>query len=252
MRTILLGISLPKSADELIGFFNLGKARLTKYVNDMVQVGIDFKLTTLVKVVPKVAVKLEAALAVSEARPTLVLDMTTAFVAWLESSMNSRTEDLEDTIMAEALALGPEVDFNTIPLTQTEEELVWYRLICALYSPLPEEYSSKAEAFYQLLWKKLYGPALAGYIEVVRDVLFNVEGMAGKHRSNSMLVLPSFHGGSAYSYGFFQRYWDFLTTLEDLASVSPSVTNFSRPEGLEGVSENPHAVTPLHLRYYRM
>lgn len=68
-----------------------------------------------------------------------------------------------------------------------------------------------------------------------------------------MLVLPSFHSiDSKISYGFFQRYWDFLVTLEDLASASPSVINFSRPDGLEGVAQNNTAVTPLHLRYYRL
>lgn len=68
-----------------------------------------------------------------------------------------------------------------------------------------------------------------------------------------MLVLPSFHNvDNKLSYGFFQRYWDFLVTLEDLASASPSVINFSRPEGLEGVSQSQSAVTPLHLRYYRL
>jgi hypothetical protein len=91
------------------------------------------------------------------------------------------------------------------------------------------------------------------YIDAVQDALFNVEGMAGKHRGNPMLVLPSFHDMETnLPYGFFHRYWDLLETLNDLASASPAVLTFARPEGLEGLSSSYSGVTPIHLRYYRM
>lgn len=252
VRTIALGLSLPKSADDLIGFFNIGKAKLAKYVNDMIQVGIDFKLTTLVKSVPKVQSKLRAADSMLANRENLLSEMTSTFCTWLEGSYNrSEKERLEDEIMAEALSLvGHDLPKG---LTPGEKRSEWYALVCALYPNLPENYEASVRAFYELLWNRLYGPALAGYHETVRDVCFNVEAMAGKHRGNSMLVLPSFHSlESKVSYGFFQRYWDFLGSLEDLATASPSVINFSRPEGLEGVSQSQSAVTPLHLRYYRL
>jgi len=235
VRTILLGISLPKTADELVGFLNIGKAKLAKYVTDMVQVGIDFKLTTLVKCVPKVASKVAAAEAVEAQRVDLTSQMASSFVSWLYASYHPAEEaDMEDLDSFDEHELVP----NHVP------EIIYM---------FPSDYAEQVEAFYGLLWSKLYGPAIAGYLETARDVLFNVEAMAGKHRGNSMLVLPSFHSvDSKISYGFFQRYWDFLVTLEDMASASPSVINFSRPEGLEGVSQSQSAVTPLHLRYYRL
>jgi len=235
VRTIMLGISLPKTADELVGFFNIGKAKLAKYVNDMVQVGIDFKLTTLTKAVPKIVSKVQAAEAVQNDKDNLIASMTTSFGTWLWSSYHPAEEAKMDDL---------ESFEDTTPVVSLTPEVIYI---------FPPEYIAQVEVFYGLLWTKLYGPAIAGYLETARDVQWNVEAMAGKHRSSSMLVLPSFHSvDSKISYGFFQRYWDFLMTLEDLASASPSVINFSRPEGLEGVSQSQSAVTPLHLRYYRL
>jgi len=77
--------------------------------------------------------------------------------------------------------------------------------------------------------------------------------MAGKHRSSSMLVLPSFCDiESNYSYGFYHRCWDFVMELETLASASPAVLKFERPEGLEGVAQPQSALAPMYIRFYRM
>lgn len=152
VRTILLGISLPKSADELVGFFNIGKAKLAKYVNDMVQVGIDFKLTTLVRCVPKVQSKLNAAIGVSENHLKLTAEMATSFAEWLTRSYNApEKEALEDEIMSEALSLVGTRDELLPVKTPAEAHLEWYKLICGLYSPLPEDYEARVLDFYMLL-----------------------------------------------------------------------------------------------------
>jgi hypothetical protein len=236
IRTIVLASSMPKSAEELIGFFNIGTKRLTTLVNDLVQVGIDFKHTTLAACVPKVRAKMAAVQQVKGNKVELIEQMSVSWREFIAAKMAVRYIPglREDSVLSAPF----------LPSIQA-----W-----VADAFLPKDYDIGVRLFYHELWKGLYGPAIDSYEETIRDSVFNVEAMAGMHRGNSMLVLPSFHTkhANAMSYGFYHRYWDFIQTLEDLALASPAVLAFARPEGIEGYSLNYNAVTPLHLRYYRL
>jgi hypothetical protein len=243
IRTIMLGIAIPKSAEELFGFFNMGAPRMRKFTHDLISVGINFKHLTIKKYVPKVAAKVAAGEAVEASKDTLIQDMS-----W------SCFQIILERIAPDLWLKYDDISFISDP-TQA-----WIEFIYLCGEPLSSFGKhldglmaySKISEFYSVLWSELYGPAIAAYLDVTRDCLFNIEAMGGKHRSSSMLVLPSFvNTANKESYGFFHRYYDFITSLESLALASPAALSFERPEGAEGFSQSIDAVTPIHLRYYR-
>jgi hypothetical protein len=52
--------------------------------------------------------------------------------------------------------------------------------------------------------------------------------------------------------GFYTWYFKFIQALEALSLASPAVLAFSKPQGREGFSGSIDAVTPVHMRYYRI
>lgn len=251
IRTIVLGIHIPKSAEDLFGFFNMGAPKMAKYTHNLIELGINFKHLTIKKYVPKVAAKVAAGEAVLARKAELIEMMTRTFY-WtiVEKLLPDRYLMLNERIIRSEL------------LSEEHPVLEWFDFIATIGSmPKAERlilrgidtYWEGLPAFYSALWTALYGPALASYMDVVNDALFNIEAMGGKHRSSSMLVLPSFvNTANKESYGFFHRYYDFITSLESLALASPAALSFERPEGSEGFSGSIDAVTPIHIRYYRM
>jgi len=83
IRTIVLAIAIPHNPDQQIEFFNLGTPKLKKFVADLVQIGIDFKLTTLKAAVPGIARKLEACLSVLTDKPSLLDSMVKDFLPFI-------------------------------------------------------------------------------------------------------------------------------------------------------------------------
>lgn len=276
VRTIVLGIAIPKSAEELFGFFNLGARRLAKYTNDLVQIGIDFKHMAIATFAPKVAAKVAAAEAVLSSKDSLVMEMSKTWLerylgltnplyracqelGWSELHLSEEAQAFlasqsDDTITPDELAdfLGSKAaaKAHLDAKAMTPQERQDY------VTSQETEAATLVEAlveWYGALWAVLYGPAIDSYLEVVRDACFNIEAMGGKHRGSSMLVLTSFvNKENKESYGFFHRYFDFISTLEELAKASPAVLSFERPEGSEGIAQSLNAVTPIHLRYYRL
>lgn len=234
VRSLVLAMSLPKSPEEMFSFFNIGKPKMTRLVKDLVQIGIDFKLTTILDSVPRFAK------AVKEAE-----DFIAAKPDHLKAICESWVPAISEYIVPGSADSPFETEVNT-----------WIST-----SYFKEDFHVGLLEFFEVLYTHLYGPASAAYLDTVQDVLFNVEGMAGKHRSNSMLVLPSFHtvDDESYgnlptmvSYGWFHRYWDYLHTLEEFKMASPNFLTWARPEGLDGLSTDHNFVVPSHLRFYRL
>lgn len=209
IRTIVLGLSLPKTIDDAVAFFNMGAPQLKKVVNDMVQIGIDFKLSGIAKIVPRVQRKLIPAEKMLGDKLIIIDEMTSTALQQLVErqpiveSLEPWEPFYEDVWLSViTLSLGSHPQFFGPPYIYGETFVTGETT-----SPLPIEFGSNLRAWYSLLWDLLYLPALQSYISTVQDALFNVEGMAGKHRGNPMLVLPSFHDMETnLPYGFFHRY----------------------------------------------
>lgn len=250
IRTIVLAMSMPKSFEDLPRFFDLGSRRAKDTIVDLVAVGEEFRVKTVPTLVAKVQRRLNEVAKIEPFKDDLVAQIEQAFpksfgMKLLEKGLIT----YEDTcIRGETFIL--------IPAQADLEE----RLSNIVNSTLTDTQVTGLHIFFYVLFHLLYGRYLSDYGHVVRLVLADMRGLAGilDILPNSVFLnAPKLliqkgieeHGDS---YSFFHRYWDVLRALEELASISPAVLEFERPEGLEGISQSYQAVTPVHIRYYRL
>jgi hypothetical protein len=153
IRTIVLGLSLPKTIDDAVAFFNMGSSRLKKVVNDMVQIGIDFKLSGIAKVVPRVQRKLVPAEQMLANKVNLLDEMaSTAAKGIVErqpilADLSPEVPFYEDAWLSVVrLQLGSSPQYFGPPYIYGETFITGETI-----SPLPKEFGQNLREWYSLL-----------------------------------------------------------------------------------------------------
>ena len=217
---------------------------------DLVAAGEAFRTQTVPLLVAKVQRRLDEVAKIEPFKDSLVQQIEEAFPKSLGMKLLEK-----GLLKMEDVAVRGE----TFILVPSQKELEG-RLGEIMRSKLTDTQLTGLHIFFFVLFHLLYGRYLSDYAHVARRVLADMRGLAGilDILPNSVfLTAPKLliqrgleeHGAS---YGFFHRYWDVLKALEELALISPATLEFERPGGLEGISMDYNAVTPVHLRYYRL
>lgn len=147
-----------------------------------------------------------------------------------------------------------------LTLEDTSQEVIDSKAKEFVINRMTEQHKVGLHMFFFLLLHLLYGRYQSEYKELMLYVLQDLKGLSGRVTllPNSVLLnsrpLRVAEGQKAFpgSYGFFHRYWDVLRALDELATASPAVLEFERPDGSEGVALGYNAVTPVQIRYYRL
>lgn len=249
IRTLYLALSMPKTFEELPTFFNLGTRKGSQFKADALAIGEAFAQVTVPQLVQKVERKYSAVQVLVEAKDSLVSEIQ----ANLPLSLFSKVWERENPQPEAPVAIGEGfVMFDVIDQTQQITELA--------ARSLTDSQRSGLNQFIFMLFHLLYGRYISDYREVVLLVMRDLKALANKYmsisNSDQLVLRPTrksiTQAGSPDAYGFFHRYWDTLQALDELASISPAVLEFERPEGDEGVSLSYGAVTPVQIRYYRL
>jgi hypothetical protein len=252
IRTLVLALNMPKTFEELPKFFNLGNRKGNAFVADIMEIGEAFARLTVPKLVAKVERKYAAAQELVEAKDSLVSEIQASLpkalaLKWMELEW-MRSGD-EPYILGKNFRL-------MYPTREQVDESATVRWDIAI----TDSQKSGLNQFVFVLYHLLYGRYLSDYREVILLVMKDLKALANEHTvisyTDHLYARPTLksitEAGAPGGYGFFHRYWDTLQALDELASVSPAVLSFERPEGDEGVALSYGAVTPVQIRYYRL
>lgn len=250
IRTLVLTLAMPKTQEELPAFFELGSKRGAKVAVDLLELSESFKTESVSKLVAKVSKRYDEAASVEKAKDSTLETLKNNFwPSFYEVLVKSNSISAFDVA----------VRGDTFILVPSEEDIRFKGADLFKQSISPRVVTGLGMFFF-ILYHLLYGRYVSDYASVLRLVLQDLRGLMGRIdiMANSQNLVQrkllvekglALHGES---YGFFQRYWDVLLAMEELASASPAVLEFEKPGGLEGLSLDYSKVTPVHLRYYRL
>lgn len=249
IRTLVLAMAIPKSLEELPAFFNLGSKKGSKFVADAVALGEAFATITVPQLVKRVERKFSAVQPLHEGKDGLIAELQSSLPKSLFSKVWKREVGEIPQIFGEGFVM----------FDPTESQIEQHVGALAALS-LTDAQKSGLNQFIFTLFHLLYGRYITDYREVVLLVMRDLKALANRYmliaNSDQLVLRPTrksiTQAGDPNAYGFFHRYWDTLQSLDELASISPAVLEFSRPDGSEGVALGYGAVTPTQIRYYRL
>lgn len=256
IRTLVLAMAMPKDLEEVPRFFALGSHRANKALGDLMEIGQNFANTAVMQLVQRVERKLAIADSVVKAKDANLELMKDNFPTTLGRWLFERDPELLDS----QLLIEGEGFIMKLNLEETPQEVLDSKAQEYIIRRMTDDHKVGLHMFFFLLLHLLYGRYQSDYKELMLYVLQDLKGLAGRATllPNSVLLnsrtLRVAAGQKAFpgEYGFFHRYWDVLRALDELASASPAVLEFERPDGSEGIALGYNAVTPVQIRYYRL
>lgn len=254
IRTLVLALNMPKSFEELPQFFNLGARRGKTFVANSLEIGEAFAVHTVPKLVQKVERKFDAVDSLAKTKDEMVAEIQSTVIT---SLYYKEWETAVGQFGLPFLRGKGFIMFNVGFLqTDINRNVTEFGL-----QELPDYIKSGVNQFIFVLYHLLYGRYISDYREVVMHVMRDLKALSNKYmtipNSDALVLRPTRKaitqaGLGTNGYGFFHRYWDTLQALDELASISPAVLSFEKPAGDEGLALSYGALTPIHIRYYRL
>jgi len=234
VRSIILAINMPTTAEEIKSFFQLGTPKFVKYVSPLRDILGQFLLKELRPARLKLAQKLAWA---KDFRFNFGPDKLPSL--W-EMSLEASERELLSNKIKEA-EFETTLSLNSLSIKQADKRLAKLQKQLKDLGSLQRRKDSVLEFFYEV-YRYSINPALANYMLKCQMVLAKFPQW-----EDSFKFMWSNRG----DIDFISQYALYCEFLNDLSELGEHIFKFEKPEGSESESRSLNAVTPAQIRYYR-